>query len=572
VAANKLNLLANGYAATVQEMLLGTNNNPLYTSNTHVKLTTNTPNGGLGPFDPVDLNNPQNNEGYGANFKGYSMGPGWYGKTFFQWPPDPRFHPQAVTNTPNATQPSKDTTGKWMADWRKRFFYNNGTTTPLGGNSTTAGADNRADNSLLWSSTGAWNQAGAGTYSINYNAVLQWIKSGPQVFPSNLRAGRVLYYTAIPDTVPTTGGTADQQFWRGYIDYVIGNASATTQQQSLYGVSTTAWGTMKITPKASLGTTAATRPYMHYNDNPIRPRLHFWFGPLSMLDFISRYTNNWLPGTCHESQCWQLKAGVNSALSDIQKNHPNDWVTLEYFSTLSSFSSARVKLGRDYTTMKNALFFPFSLLGNLGDQTAELRPYTGDALTWATQGDVPNASGGTAPAMAFMVAYNELGGASGYNGRRGASKMVIFETDGVPNATAAGTLNNNGAYNSYYSVTGATTSYSNNDPTVTSAALAVVQNICNLDSANPPGYSTPRAPARVHAMGFGDLFQYNATSTAGALAFLLNVQKTGNTSSSSATSIESYKIITGDFNTRISNIQNAFQRIMQSGVQVALIK
>src|SRR5262249_9880577 len=63
LAARKNNLLANAYAATVQEYLLGTNNNPVYTSNTHVKLTTNTPNGGLAPFDPVDLNNPQTNEG-----------------------------------------------------------------------------------------------------------------------------------------------------------------------------------------------------------------------------------------------------------------------------------------------------------------------------------------------------------------------------------------------------------------------------------------------------------------------------------------------------------------------------
>src|SRR5262249_15799099 len=150
-------------------------------------------------FDPVDHNNPQNGEGYGSTFKGYSMGPGWYGKTFFQWPPDPRFHPQALPASPNTSTPSKDTNGPWMPAWPKRFFHNNATPTPLGGNSTTAGADNRADNSLLWDTSGNWKQAGTGGYSINYNAVIQWIKSGPQVFPANLRAGRVLYYTAIPD-------------------------------------------------------------------------------------------------------------------------------------------------------------------------------------------------------------------------------------------------------------------------------------------------------------------------------------------------------------------------------------
>ena len=25
---------------------------------------------------------------------------------------------------------------------------------------------------------------------------------------------------------------------------------------------------------------------MHYGDNPLRPKLHFWFGPLTMVDFL----------------------------------------------------------------------------------------------------------------------------------------------------------------------------------------------------------------------------------------------------------------------------------------------
>lgn len=552
-------LATGSYASTVQEYLFGNNNAQ---ANDHAKSAT-AKGPGNGPFEPLAAALPLDGEGYGPDFRGYSMGPGWYGKTFYVWPPDPRFAANPATWAPDASNPAKDNTGKWMADWRKRFFYQQGNTNPVD------------DNSRLWDSGGLWRQAGqSGAYDINYTAVIQWIKTGPKVFPDNLRAGRVLYYSSIPDNLPATGGSEDQRFWRGYINYVIGSGSANTQEQSLYGRHTTAWGTVKITPKSSLNSDPLLQPYMHYNDNPVRPRLNFWFGPLTMLDFISRYTNNWLPGTCHESQCWQLKAGIQSALKDIEKNHPNDWVAEMFFSNESDFYQARVKLGRDYARMKNALFFPYTLLSNLGDPNAEIRPYqNNDSLTWDNPGNIPSATGGTAPEMGFKVAYNELSSRSGYNGRRGAAKVVIFETDGVPNHTATGGFTNAGAYNSYYSVTGATTSYGNNHPTVTTAALDVIQTICNLDThATKPGYSTTKMPARAHAIGFGDLFQYISTSRDEGLAFLLEVQKKGNTSPAGATGIENYKIITGDFNTRIENLRIAMERIMQSGIQVSLIR
>ena len=31
---------------------------------------------------------------------------------------------------------------------------------------------------------------------------------------------------------------------------------------------------------------------MFYGDNPLRPKLHFWFGPLSMVDCLGNY-NVW---------------------------------------------------------------------------------------------------------------------------------------------------------------------------------------------------------------------------------------------------------------------------------------
>jgi hypothetical protein len=177
------------------------------------------------------------------------------------------------------------------------------------------------------------------------------------------------------------------------------------------------------------------------------------------------------------------------------------------------------------------------------------------------------------------VAYNQFSSATGYNGRKGASKMVMFETDGVPNTpTSDSSANSNlvlgtpPAYNSYYSPLAEGAFVANNDPTVVSRALTVVSTICALDSANPPGYATARMPVRVHAIGFGDLFQFSTTRTQQALSFLLQVQQIGGTSAASDTSIQSYKIVTGSFQTRIDNLRQAMQRIMQSGVQVSLIQ
>ena len=33
--------------------------------------------------------------------------------------------------------------------------------------------------------------------------------------------------------------------------------------------------------------TSATKPYMRYVDSPLRPRLHTWFGPLRMVNFVT---------------------------------------------------------------------------------------------------------------------------------------------------------------------------------------------------------------------------------------------------------------------------------------------
>jgi Flp pilus assembly protein TadG len=116
--------------------------------------------------------------GQGSVFKGYTVGPGYYGKTFYMWPPDPRTpvgSPGGSTYIPG--------------DWRQRYFGTN-------------------DNTKLWNSSssgstvGQWiNQSSGGSVTINYANVLAWITSGPQTLPPNLQSGRLVYYSSIPTTV-----------------------------------------------------------------------------------------------------------------------------------------------------------------------------------------------------------------------------------------------------------------------------------------------------------------------------------------------------------------------------------
>ncbi|MFO0809446.1 MAG: pilus assembly protein TadG-related protein [Gemmataceae bacterium] len=548
------------WVATLKEYWFG---------NTTVLSNSHTRNSGIGAaplweYDNSVTGSTKANSGYGSTFKGYSMGPAYYGKTFFIWPPDPRYDSAANTSSISSSDPKLDTSGNYMCDWRKRFFTYPSSSTRMD------------DNSRLFNSSGYFQQPSSSTYNVDYAAILAWIKNGPQVLPPSLCAGRVRYYSTIPTTIPASGLSLDQLFWKKYIDYVLGIATSNLAGKTLYGKETAAWGTMRITPKSSL--IGSPQPYMHYNDNPIRPRAHFWFGPLTMMMFLTadnesgNTVDNMWAGTLHESQCWQLKAGVNSALDDIRVNHPNDWASLIFFSNISGYSTPRVQLSRNYTKMKNALFFPFSLLDQLGDATKEIRPYDS---SWNYTGDaeIPNARGGTCPHMGFMLAYNEFSGASGYYGRRGASKVCVFETDGVPNHHCSGTFSNSGAYNSKYTGSiGTTTSDGNNASAATDPAVAVVSQICALDNAASPGYSTSRSPARVHAIAFGDLFESSSTLKPQALDFLLRVQKAGNTSANTDTSIESYKIVIGTSDARIDNLRQALERIMQSGIQVSLIK
>ncbi|HJZ55585.1 MAG TPA: hypothetical protein VKE74_11525 [Gemmataceae bacterium] len=337
---------------------------------------------------------------------------------------------------------------------------------------------------------------------------------------------------------------------------------------------------------------------MDYADSPYRPRLHFWFGPLSMLDFLmNSYQSlnggswNWTPGTVYEAHSWQLKAGMSSVIDDVRNNHPNDLVGMVMFAA-DVHNSIRVPMGQDYPTLKNALFYPKSLLPTIasGDVTTEIRPYT-QAWGSVAADEIPNSNGSTDPDTGLAYAFNLLAPSSllpanlyrpsaGFGARRGAGKLVIFETDGVPNTYRALTLNKAG-YNTYYSVGVSSGNVGNGNATSQTMAYGVIQQIAKpmstvTTAGTDSGLSLPNAPARVYPLAFGDLFDPDiapaATYRPTALAFLAKCAEYGNTGPAGATTLPSNQVITGPYLQRITRMRDTLQMIFQSGVSVTLVE
>ncbi len=577
-------------------------------------------------------------------FKGYSMGPGYYGKTFFVWPPDPRWGADSNTYgavsggsvnpaSPSATLDAKDNNSNWIADWRRRFFLRGDGVAfnPQVDNINTilfrTGNGHMLNTVTTNASSGVNNTAGY--YRINYAAVMAWIKRGPVVLPTNLRQGRILYYSSIPDDVTesATGDAADKRWWRQYIHFVMGvdqfdatNAPITTwtynPTSTLSGVeSRNPFGTISVQATTVFRPTGATtdnrKPYMSHTDNINRPRAHFWFGPLSMLLFIERGGENraWYSGTSYESQCWQVKAAINSVIDDVRNNHPNDNVGLAYFATRTVFNVPVAPMGQDWDTLKNSLFFRkdtvAALKANSGS-TIEHRPYNTTSLANSVD-QVPNSSGGTDSNSGMAVAFNLLSSSTalsttdyGNRGRRGASKVVVFETDGIPNQVWNWSLTGTGVDTRYQN--SGSPEYWSVDSTLNSAgqaAVAVVNRIvAPATTSGTSGFSTPNAPARVYTVAFGDLYDnYNGSNYSslsgnaqGALRFMLRVQQRGNTSGPGdppSVMIPFEQVITGPYQRpnpslpedavsnppgRIEKMRLAYERIMQSGIQVTLVQ
>jgi len=373
-------------------------------------------------------------------------------------------------------------------------------------------------------------------------------------------------------------------------------ASATTGTSGLYNLT--------ITP--GLASAAALNanvkvfsPYMNYGDDVPRPRHQYWFGAQTMVDWLGNYSlltlannqpHHWWPGNAHEAQGWACKVGVQSAIKDIKTNHPNDFVGLAFFSAPQSsrtgsghHNRAVVPLGRSYQQLIDSLWFPpTTVTGGV----SEIGPYDED------MNQVPRADGGTAPGMGFMIAYNQFSsnvnqlrlystptatyrGTAGGMGRKGAERVIIFETDGSPNTRAYKAITSSGG-SYYYPIRvknpANIASASNVEWPSTSGynveeVYDVVENIVAKDTASTPGFGTTRKKVKVYSIGYGSLFDpANAGPTqTTAVSFLTTVQTKGNVTD------PIYKIY-GTSDQRITKMQEAFSAIMQNGVQVSLIE
>jgi hypothetical protein len=535
-----------------------------------------------------------------STFNGYTLGPRYWGKTFFMWPPDP-------TN-----------------DWRKNFFFESNGTTPLD------------DNTFMFKTTFPGYNDPSGNYVINYKAILNWIQNtGTNPFPSQLQSGHVQFYSSIPTDITTSNSNpydhtkpnsditnADQRFWKEYIDYVLGvwrdpqGGVQHTQQPSCSVGPDFVFGTVQITQKPSVSNPADTR-YMDYNDNPWRPRHRMWFGPMTMIQFLS--DTGKFPGTAHDISMYPMKSGVGGALQDIQNNHPNDKVALLPFHrpqfsndpvNNGSFNNPQYNLSNDYTAMLNSLWLPNIAAGTTTP------PWDG----WTAGVNIPRAHGdwnsNTSTSYGFMLAYNQLSSASalssatpavGGYGRKGATRLVIYETDGMANEDSqptAGTAMNNSfvigspaAYNSYYAilpgqtVNGAAYSETN--------VLQVVEAICNKDDGTPyrtlpttspypspqptvSGFATNSKPVIVHCIAFGAIFETSNTAQTAAVPLLQQISTIGGTvfpANATPTSAElaadpttPYKWCIGTLSERQKLLQAAIVKIFDTSVPVSLIQ
>ena len=161
---------------------------------------------------------------WGTAPNGYTVGPNYWGMTFFTWPPDPK------------------------NDWRQLYFLSsNGTPwyNSLGQNtitstSSSSGASGYPNNNVLFASSGSLNSPPSGYYQINYKAILAWINANcvqqspgdGRPFPPFLRSSNQIFYSYIPTDVPSSSYTwstlnntitdPSVRFWKEYIDFVVG--------------------------------------------------------------------------------------------------------------------------------------------------------------------------------------------------------------------------------------------------------------------------------------------------------------------------------------------------------------
>jgi hypothetical protein len=213
--------------------------------------------------------------------------------------------------------------------------------------------------------------------------------------------------------------------------------------------------------------------------------------------------------------------------------------------------------------------------------------------------------------MPLMLAFNQFSinstlrnynpspaptGDAGGKGRKGAQKLIIFETDGDPNVTAAEscTVSTN-PHESYFPIRIDSTNLAGSEyPTVSgeltansSSVTSEVYDLCNQlvakesNPSNPTqsnstyhGYGTTTKPVLIHCIAFGALAT-SAPSTLVQMETIGNIpsaQRIGSTTAPYGTVSAPYKLISGTETQMRNGLRNCIERIMQDGVQVSLLE
>jgi hypothetical protein len=203
--------------------------------------------------------------------------------------------------------------------------------------------------------------------------------------------------------------------------------------------------------------------------------------------------------------------------------------------------------------------------------------------------------------MGLMLAFNQFStnstlrtfnpapaptGDAGGLGRKGAQKLIIFETDGLPNIRATKALTTSSSpHESYYPIR-----YNSTDPTLSEYAtvsgelsdndanvLSDVNSICTAltaDEANH-GFGTRAKPVLIHCIAFGGVIGSSAPSTLVTMETLGNIpveQRIGSTTAPYGSVTAPYKLITGTETQMRDGLRNCISRIMQAGIQVSLLE
>ncbi len=277
---------------------------------------------------------------------------------------------------------------------------------------------------------------------------------------------------------------------------------------------------------------------------------------MTMVQFMS--DTGLLPGTAHDISMYPMKIGIGEALQDIQNNHPNDLVSMILFnrplytggaSGTGAFNVAQYSLTNNMQPMINSLWVP----PNSG--SSDVRPW--DANGAQTPRAFGDWTANTASSYGFMLAYNQLSCSStlkaldgstapgvGGNGRVGAERLIIYETDGMANqgSTPGNGFSSGSYYNSYYKIQpGQPLNSAGYDQTT---LLQTIQNICNDKNGNPvtgpgitpftpnlgyPGFGALGKPVTIQCVAFGGIFETPSSTLTSSVNLLQQISQLGGT-------------------------------------------